>query len=214
MLYFIFFGFIYSLYLHTFICWLYISHLYWVWLVHVYDIHHTLCTSGNVLSPQYASTRTGMCVSLGFSGGPPLSTSTLVVHSKEGRWCDTVHDVLYCTWQCTEPVYSIDGSDIVGRCVKKVTWDTHTTEYCVHLGNVLEPQHIFPRTHCTWQCTVSVYPITGSDIVGCCTKKGTHDTRTTVYIHTDSVPGWLQSRDDRQPHNHTYTHNTYTHNDR
>ena len=44
-----------------------------------------------------------------------------------------------------------------------------------------------------WQCTSPVYPITGSDIVGRCAKKGSCDARTTAYIHTVSAPGCLQS---------------------
>jgi hypothetical protein len=102
-----------------------------------------------------------MCVGLRLSGGFPLSTVTLTVHSKEGDWGDTVLTVLSCMWQCTP----------------------------------------------------SVYPIDGSNIVGCCTKKESHDTHTTVYFHTDLTPGCLQSRDVRQRHIHTHTHNTYARND-
>ena len=46
--------------------------------------HHTVYTLGNVLTPQEVSVRPDMCDSLGLSGGPPLSTVTLTIHSKEG----------------------------------------------------------------------------------------------------------------------------------
>ena len=50
---------------------------------------------------------------------------------------------------------------------------------------------------CTWQCTSPVYPIVGSDIVECCTKKGTCDTRVTSYcVHVrkrTNTPGSVRS---------------------
>ena len=92
MLCFIFFRFIYSLWLHTtlFVCWLYISDLYWIWLFHLYGIHHTLYTLGRVLGPQHVTTCLGMCDSLRLTGGFDHQVYSMclpyVVYYEEIKW--------------------------------------------------------------------------------------------------------------------------------
>jgi hypothetical protein len=71
------------------------------------------------------------------------------------------------------------------------------------------------------QCATPVYPNDGSDIGGCCTKKGTHHIRTTVYTHTGPVPQRVPTPHrpsfEEDPYtlgtsdNHTYTHTHTVH---
>ena len=121
-----------------------------------------------------------------------------------------LHTTLFICWLYISDLYRFDYFIHV----------TYIILYCVHVRKSTSTpsrDHV-SRTlsvmYCMWQCTAPVYPSTGIDIVGCCMKKGSRDTHTTVYIHTSSAPGSLPCMDVRQSHTHTHTHNTYTHSDR
>ena len=130
-------------------------------LIYMYFMISFMCISRKRtrVVPHHVPARPGMCGNLRFSGGPPLSTSTLTVNSKDGDWRDTVRDVPHCMWQCVASVYPNSGSDNVGRCTKSQSM--YTPQYIFALAQIqtgsllcdsreVRRPHIHIHTHSTY----------------------------------------------------------------